>query len=130
MKRTLIALALMAAPSLAFAQGASIDAAQFRAHRIQAVMTMDADHDGRLSPAEFSAMAAKRAAAGHAGKGGGEKLFAKLDANGDGYLSGDEVGALAERRFAKLDTNHDGKLDAAERQAAHHGRGGDQPTGF
>ena len=142
MKRLLIALAIMAVPAAALAQTGSsgapaaapvggIDQAQFRAHRAQAVMRMDADHDGRISPAEFSAFMASRKHGG--GKGGdGAKAFARLDANHDGFLSSDELAVLADRHFEKLDTNHDGKLDASERQAAHHGHGDRQasPTGL
>ena len=43
------------------------------------VMAADADHDGKVSHAEFTALAAAR--------------FAKLDANGDGQITPDEMSA-------------------------------------
>jgi Ca2+-binding EF-hand superfamily protein len=43
------------------------------------VMAADADHDGKVSHAEFTALAATR--------------FAKLDANGDGQITPDEMSA-------------------------------------
>jgi Ca2+-binding EF-hand superfamily protein len=44
------------------------------------VMAADADHDGKVSHAEFIALATTR--------------FAKLDANGDGQITPDEMSAL------------------------------------
>ncbi len=141
MKRTLIALTLLAAvPGLALAApctpvsrvpaaaGGGVDATQFRAMASERLMRMDTDHDGRVSQAEFSTGMAARKHGG--GKGDGSRAFAKLDANHDGFLSADELGAMADRRFAKMDTNHDGRVDASERAAAHHGHDNGQPTGF
>jgi hypothetical protein len=128
------ALAL-ALPGLAAAQSTPLPAAEeqgqdlagFKARRVAGFMRMDTDHDGRVSQAELTAFAATRK---HGGGGKhGEKAFAKMDANGDGYLTPDEIGRAAEHRFHKIDTNGDGKIVASERAAAHHGRGG-QPTGF
>lgn len=61
------------------------------------------------------------------------KLFAKLDANKDGYIAKDELSAIEAKRdarleqraqrfdpakiFARLDTNKDGKITAAEAEA-------------
>ncbi|MEO9131960.1 MAG: hypothetical protein ABI240_12200, partial [Sphingomonas sp.] len=47
------------------------------------MMAADADHDGKISRAEFMAQTAQR--------------FTKLDANGDGQISGDEMKAMMER---------------------------------
>ena len=47
------------------------------------MMAADTDHDGKISHAEFTAQAAAH--------------FAKLDANGDGQISGDEMKAVMER---------------------------------
>ena len=47
------------------------------------LMSADTDHDGKISRAEFMAQSAER--------------FAKLDANGDGQISGDEMKAMMER---------------------------------
>jgi hypothetical protein len=133
------ALALVL-PGLAWAQSTPLPAAQedgqdlasFKAKRVEGFMRMDTDHDGRVSLAELTAFQAGRKHGG--GKNGsgkhGEKAFHKIDANGDGFLTADEIGRAAEHRFHKLDSNGDGKVVASERAAAHHGRGGDQPTGF
>lgn len=67
------------------------------------------------------------------------RLFAKLDANKDGFVTREEVTALETRRDAKLeqraqrfdpakmferiDLNHDGKITVAEAQAARSQRG-------
>jgi Ca2+-binding EF-hand superfamily protein len=75
--------------------------------------------------------------AGSAGPGGrGERMFARLDTNGDGAIDREEFRAQAAQRFDRMDTNKDGKIDAAERQAARdamgqgrgwRGNGGDTP---
>lgn len=71
------------------------------------------------------------------GAGGrGERMFARLDTNGDGAIDREEFRAQAAQRFDRVDTNKDGKIDAAERQAARdamgqmrgrRGNGGDMP---
>ncbi|HEX7695703.1 MAG TPA: hypothetical protein VF409_14520 [Sphingomonas sp.] len=53
-----------------------------------------------------------------AGRGFGERMFARLDTNGNGVIDRDEFRAQAARCFDRMDTNKDGKVDAAERQAA------------
>jgi Ca2+-binding EF-hand superfamily protein len=63
-----------------------------------------------------------------------DKVFAKLDANHDGFISRDELNAVQERRqqaaeqraqkfdpskmFDRMDLNHDGKITQAEAQQA------------
>jgi Ca2+-binding EF-hand superfamily protein len=49
---------------------------------------------------------------------GGAKRFEKLDANGDGVVTLQEMEAGALARFAKADANKDGKVTAEERRAA------------
>ncbi len=69
------------------------------------------------------------------GAGRGERMFARMDTNGDGVIDREEYRAQAMRRFDRLDTNKDGKIDPAERQAARdamgamrgRGPGGDMP---
>ncbi|WEJ99885.1 MAG: EF-hand domain-containing protein [Candidatus Sphingomonas phytovorans] len=63
----------------------------------------DTDRDGTISRAEFMARA--------------EQRFAKLDANGDGQLSGDELGGRGGGRLMAADTNKDGKISKAEYMA-------------
>jgi Ca2+-binding EF-hand superfamily protein len=44
-----------------------------------------------------------------------EESFAKLDTNGDGYLSKSELPKdLTAEQFAAMDTNKDGKISRAE----------------
>ena len=111
---------------------------------------MDANKDGKLTADEMRprrpmgdasatppAPPPADAAAPPAGSAGrGERMFARLDANGDGAIDRDEFRAQAARRFDRVDANKDGKIDAAERQAARdamgqmrggRGNGGDMP---
>jgi Ca2+-binding EF-hand superfamily protein len=70
---------------------------------------MDADHDGKITRAEWK---------------GNAIGFAMLDRNGDGVLSGDELRPAdhppapdaAAEAFARLDRDHDGRLTRAEWQ--------------
>jgi Ca2+-binding EF-hand superfamily protein len=72
---------------------------------------MDADHDGKITRAEWK---------------GNAIGFAMLDRNADGVLSGDELKPSGQApaqdatadTFAKLDRNHDGRLSRAEWQGA------------
>ena len=63
-------------------------------------MRADTDNDGAISRAEYVAQSDQR--------------FARLDANGDGLLSGDELTGRGGRRMADADTNKDGKVSKAE----------------
>lgn len=71
--------------------------------------TMDADGDGKVTRAEFTAYDQQR--------------HTKLDTNGDGAISlselsaDDALGRDASDKFKKLDTDGDGKLSAAEQKA-------------
>ncbi len=59
--------------------------------------------------------------AAHAGSpsaGAGLLPFAKMDADGDGFLTRDEVRKAREARFAKYDANGDGKAEVSEIDAA------------
>lgn len=72
---------------------------------------MDADHDGKVTRAEWK---------------GNAIGFAMLDRNSDGVLSGDELKPASQAQaqdatadtFAKLDRNHDNRLSRAEWQGA------------
>jgi hypothetical protein len=95
---------------------------------------MDANKDGKLTPDEMrprrpmgepgatpppSADGATPPPPPPSGAGGrGERMFARLDTNGDGAIDRAEFRAQAAQRFDRMDTNKDGKIDAAERQAA------------
>lgn len=92
----------------------------------------DADGDGKISKAEFSAAApARKPSGGDAASapaaGGGrmaEMVFARFDKDGDGALSKDEIDAMLAARFKRLDTNGDGILTEQERQAGRMARRG------
>jgi hypothetical protein len=132
MTRPILGLALFAlAPPLCAqappAAPAGISFDQW-AQRARARLTaLDADHDGKISKTEYEAHATLRrnggaegkadADAGPAPKRGGSRLFARIDANQDGFLDTTEINAMLARRFARMDANHDGVLTSDERQA-------------
>jgi Ca2+-binding EF-hand superfamily protein len=99
--------------------GRQLTLAQFQDAQWKHLQRADTDGDGRISAAEFAAMAAAR---GHADRA--DKAFSRLDADGDGFLSRAEADKLAARRFSRLDADHDGQVTATERQAAHVARAG------
>lgn len=86
-----------------------ITLARFQARREKALMAADTDGDGKISLAEWTAFQGKRKA-----KGDPAKLFARMDANHDGFIDRTELDALFAKRFAKLDKNGDGVLTADE----------------
>ncbi|MEM1162821.1 MAG: EF-hand domain-containing protein [Pseudomonadota bacterium] len=46
----------------------------------------------------------------------GQKMFERVDANGDGLISISEARAMREERFGKMDANGDGRVTLAELQ--------------
>ncbi len=68
----------------------------------------------------FGMLAAIGTAAHAGGPGAGARLlpFAKMDADGDGFLTREEVRKAREARFAKYDANGDGKAEISEIDAA------------
>lgn len=68
----------------------------------------DSDGDGRISRAEHAAMQAERA---ERIVEWADKMFAELDADGDGYVTTAEVHRGA---FERVDRNGDGYLEASE----------------
>jgi hypothetical protein len=98
---------------------------QFQAEARTRLLQADADHDGRLSPAELAAARAGGRGGPAEGRGPGgrrdpARMFQMMDANGDGFIDAAEIDALSARRFQRMDADGDGKVTAAEREA---GRG-------
>ena len=77
-------------------------AAAWGARPLSGFQAMDADRDGRVTPAEHAAAAAK--------------MFDAMDANKDGKVTAAEYKAPVLANFDKADTNKDGVLSQAERQ--------------
>ena len=93
-------------------------AGQTGEHSADAIFkSMDTDGDGRVSRAEHAA--------------GAKKMFDKMDANHDGFVTADEMSACRDmdadkpgkiemssaEKIKMLDTNGDGKLSRAEHEA-------------
>ena len=100
--------------------------------------TMDSDKNGAITETEFIAAHEARMSMrqdrremrgehnrggmkghrmGGRGKGGGMKMLAMADANGDKSVTQAEFRAAAQARFAKSDVNNDGSISAEERKA-------------
>jgi Ca2+-binding EF-hand superfamily protein len=83
--------------------------ASWKERREERVARFDANHDGVLDDNERAAM--RRAFQ--------QRIFTKLDVNGDGQLSVDEVKCTRlAGRFAQIDTDKSGTISLAELQAA------------
>lgn len=76
----------------------------------------DTDHDGRLTPAEVKNFAKSQ----RLNSKGGGGAFSKMDSNGDGVVSRDEVAANPKlaRKFDAADADHDGRVTMDEAKAA------------
>jgi EF-hand domain pair/EF hand len=106
--------------------------------------SMDTNADGKISPAEHAAAAARmfetidangdrkvtatEMAAAYQkttgrkmdkGATSAAEIIKMIDSNRDGVLSSDEHAALAKAMFAGMDTNHDSYLSKAEVNAGH-----------
>jgi len=57
----------------------------------------------------------------------GGAMFDRLDTNKDGFVTQDEIKAMADARFKRADKNGDGVLDADEQAAMRPGAGGMRP---
>ncbi len=103
-----------------------ITLAEMQASRVDRVMQADANHDGKVSRAEFTAAMQERMARFGGGgpegaQGGADAAFARLDLNGDGYITKDEVVKATAQRFEAMDTSHKGYITVDE---MHQMRGG------
>lgn len=112
---------LNGAAPMASSGKSAVGLADFQARRRARLMRADTDHDGRISLAEW---ATQRAA--HQGHGGAQgdpaRMFRRLDANRDGYLTSDEIDAFTARRFSRADVDHDGRITPYESEKLNKGR--------
>ena len=84
---------------------------------------MDADKDGKVTPAEMDAMHERRVER-REGKPDqprltGEQRIRIVDANGDGVVSAEEHSQVARTMFERIDGDKDGYVTEEERKAAH-----------
>lgn len=103
---------------------------EMQQRRLAKTMRFDANRDGRLTKAEYAATMAQR----YQAKGmdparaqaKADKMFAKTDKNGDGFVTPDEIRQAAAKRFARMDSGS-GYVAAT---AGHHARaaGGYEPA--
>jgi hypothetical protein len=90
--RTPAAQAPSAPPGLAPTMSLPQYQARFREHMLR----IDTDHDGRISLKEWLAWRAVRP-----GRGDPAREFGKYDLNHDGFITADELDAVAARKFAR-----------------------------
>lgn len=108
--------------------GQTVTKAEAQSKAGEMFVKMDANKDGAVSRAEFSAAREQRQG-GEGRKGmrgdrggkdhGGGMMLKMADANKDGAVSRDEFIAAHAKMFDSADANKDGKLTAEERKAQH-----------
>jgi hypothetical protein len=114
MNLPLILASVMTLASAAVAAPQGVDLAQFQSAARTRLLQADANGDGRIAEAEWTA---RRQAARTEAKGDPARMFDRIDANRDGALDSAELDALLVRRFARMDADKDGLLTADERRA-------------
>lgn len=94
--------------------------AEFQAWARTEILRLDANHDGKVTNPEWTRGGASLPGAiatrgfPSTGQAGAAPLFPQMDTNGDGALVASEIDAAAADRFRELDVNHDGVLSGAE----------------
>lgn len=89
--------------------GAAATLVEFQERIRSRMMARDANCDGKVSQAEWSA--------GGEAAGVRAKAFARTDANSDGQLDRAEIEAMGAKRFARLDADKNGSVTREERRA-------------
>jgi hypothetical protein len=86
-----------------------------------ALARYDADHDGRISAAEFMSELCAMAHGDSRCSYGANLQFRALDRNRNGFLDREEMDALSANLFQSNDANHDGYVtrEEMERVASH-----------
>jgi len=87
--------------------------------RMDSLKAADTNNDGTLSREEIEAFVQKRMIQRAA-----DRMEKRLDVNGDGKITLDEIQKQKAKEFAALDRNDDGKLERKELRAVHHGKQG------
>ena len=127
------------------ANGAAQPSNDRQARFAEHIMTrVDADHDGKISKAEFDAESAtmfKRMDKNSDGKIASDempkprgdrfagRLFDRADTDHDGKVTKAEFTAAGDQMFQKLDKNGDGAIEKSEMRHPGHGPNGDGPNG-
>lgn len=89
---------------------------------------LDANHDGTVSTAEMQAAHSRPPPAETRPAPTGLGMAAVLDVNHDGRISATEHAAIARARFARMDTNGDGFVSSQEWDASHSRQPAKQPA--
>ena len=100
---------------------ANLSLPQFQVRFRKRLMQGDTDHDGRISLQEWTAWRASRP---NPGRGDPARAFQHFDLNHDGFLTPDEIDAMAARRYARRNSTMASAGGEQAGQAA--GAGGDQ----
>lgn len=91
--------------------------AELEAHRAAEFAAADTNSDGLLDAGELAAQHLARMAATAADRSA--QMIARMDDNGDGSLSVDEMQqTMMDRGFSRLDADNDGAITKAEAEAA------------
>ena len=145
---SLAALTLLAACSKSGGQASSdqaaassvggdekITLAQFQQRQVDRIMRNDTNKDGKVSKDEFVQAMQARIAERQQQNGGddsgnapdpqaiADRIFGRMDTNGDGFITKDELEKSAADRFARLDTQHKGYITRDEMRSQSRGGG-------
>lgn len=102
-------------------QDGEITAAEHAGGAQEQFKALDANRDGRVTAAEMNSQKPMKAtdASHHKGKPSTSDKLKAADANGDGALTAQEHADGAQKMFRKMDTDGNGSLTTAEIKAEH-----------